>query len=105
MAEKGNGGTPLLDELEKGPWPSFVKQIKSVADKEPAAKDLLQLLERSYREKIGDWKHGGIGGVKGYGGGGIGESGTLQALGEDAVPLIEASDCTIVQSGHHFSSI
>ena len=22
--------TPLVDELEKGPWPSFVKEIKSV---------------------------------------------------------------------------
>ncbi len=72
MAKKGNGGTPLLDELEKGPWPSFVKQIKSVADKKPAAKDLLSLLERSYREKIGHWKHGGIVGVQGYGGGVIG---------------------------------
>ncbi len=72
MAEKGNGGTPLLDELEKGPWPSFVKQIKSLADKKPAAKDLLNLLERSYREKIGHWKHGGIVGVQGYGGGVIG---------------------------------
>jgi sulfite reductase alpha subunit len=72
MAEKGNGGTPLLDELEKGPWPSFVKQIKSVASKNPSAKDLLALLERSYREKIGHWKHGGIVGVQGYGGGVIG---------------------------------
>ncbi len=72
MAEKGNGGTPLLDELEKGPWPSFVKQIKSVATKNPRAKDLLALLERSYREKIGHWKHGGIVGVQGYGGGVIG---------------------------------
>ena len=72
MAEKGNGGTPLLDELEKGPWPSFVTQIKSLADKNPSAKDLLALLERSYREKIGHWKHGGIVGVQGYGGGVIG---------------------------------
>ena len=23
--------TPLLDELEKGPWPSFVTDIKSLA--------------------------------------------------------------------------
>jgi sulfite reductase alpha subunit len=72
MPEKGNGGTPLLDELEKGPWPSFVKQIKSLTTKSPKAKDLLHLLERSYREKIGHWKHGGIVGVQGYGGGVIG---------------------------------
>jgi len=72
MADNGNGSTPLLDELEKGPWPSFVTQIKSVADGNPMAKDLLGLLEQSYREKIGHWKHGGIVGVMGYGGGVIG---------------------------------
>jgi len=72
MAGSGNGGTPLLDDLEKGPWPSFVAQIKSAAEKNPMAKDLLHLLEQSYREKIGHWKHGGIVGVQGYGGGVIG---------------------------------
>ena len=72
MADNGNGKTPLLDELEKGPWPSFVTQIKSVADKSPSAKALLQLLERSYVERKGHWKHGGIVGVQGYGGGVIG---------------------------------
>jgi len=64
--------TPLLDELEKGPWPSFVKEIKKAAEKKPAAKDHLGLLELSYHEKIGHWKHGGIVGVRGYGGGVIG---------------------------------
>ncbi|MEM0353757.1 MAG: hypothetical protein QXM15_04545 [Archaeoglobaceae archaeon] len=24
--------TPLVDELEKGPWPSFVKEIKKTAE-------------------------------------------------------------------------
>ncbi len=70
----GNGkGTPLLDELEKGAWPSFVTQIKEMAEegKEECAQ-LLELLERSYEEKIGHWKHGGIVGVMGYGGGVIG---------------------------------
>ncbi len=69
---KGNGKTPKLDELEKGPWPSFVKEIKKEAEKSPMAKDLLGQLERSYEEKIGHWKHGGIVGVLGYGGGVIG---------------------------------
>ena len=64
--------TPLLDELEKGPWPSFVKDIKQAAEKKPMAQDLLGQLELSYKEKIGHWKHGGIVGVKGYGGGVIG---------------------------------
>ena len=33
--------TPMLDELEKGPWPSFVKEIKRAAKKNAGAKDLL----------------------------------------------------------------
>ena len=64
--------TPLLDELEKGPWPSFVTEIKIAAKRTESAKDLLGQLERSYRERIGHWKHGGIVGVLGYGGGVIG---------------------------------
>lgn len=67
-----NSETPLLDELESGPWPSFVKDMKQAAEKKPAARDLLRQLERSYKDKIGHWKHGGIVGVKGYGGGVIG---------------------------------
>ncbi len=63
--------TPLLDELEKGPWPSFVKELKKSSDN-PKANDLLGLLERSYKDKIGHWKHGGLVGVMGYGGGVIG---------------------------------
>jgi len=64
--------TPLLDDLEKGPWPSFVKDIKMAAEKKPETMDLLRQLELSYKEKIGHWKHGGIVGVRGYGGGVIG---------------------------------
>ncbi len=64
--------TPLLDELEKGPWPSFVKDIKMAAEKKPETMDLLRQLEKSYNDKIGHWKHGGIVGVMGYGGGVIG---------------------------------
>jgi sulfite reductase alpha subunit len=64
--------TPLLDELEKGRWPSFVTDIKQAAKKKASARDLLGQLEQSYRDKIGHWKHGGIVGVKGYGGGVIG---------------------------------
>ena len=64
--------TPMLDELEKGKWPSFVTEIKLAAKTNPMSRDLLGLLERSYHEKIGHWKHGGIVGVMGYGGGVIG---------------------------------
>jgi sulfite reductase alpha subunit len=72
MADSGGNGTPLLDQLESGPWPSFVTQIKEAAKDKDECKDLLALLERSYEEKIGHWKHGGIVGVMGYGGGVIG---------------------------------
>ncbi len=72
MADGNGKGTPLLDELEKGAWPSFVTQIKEMASEKESCKQLLQLLERSYEEKVGHWKHGGIVGVMGYGGGVIG---------------------------------
>lgn len=64
--------TPLLDELMKGPWPSFVKEFKGLFDKKPIVKAFLAQLERSYQDKISHWKHGGIVGVMGYGGGVIG---------------------------------
>ena len=67
-----NSETPLLDKLEEGKWPSFVKDMKQAAQKNPMAKDLLRQLELSYKDKIGHWKHGGIVGVKGYGSGVIG---------------------------------
>jgi sulfite reductase alpha subunit len=47
-------------------------QLCWAAEKSPMAQDLLGILELSYEEKICHWKHGGIVGVKGYGGGVIG---------------------------------
>lgn len=70
--EKKVAATPLLDELEKGDWPSFVTEIKKAAKTSTMAQALLEQLESSYVEKIGHWKHGGIVGVKGYGGGVVG---------------------------------
>ena len=64
--------TPLIDQLESGPWPSFVKDLKRAAAKKASAKDLLRQLDRSYKDKITHWKHGGIVGVLGYGSGIIG---------------------------------
>lgn len=65
--------TPMLDELEKGPWPSFVTDIKRMAEAgKDACADLLGQLELSFKDKEGHWKHGGIVGVLGYGGGVIG---------------------------------
>jgi dissimilatory sulfite reductase alpha subunit len=65
--------TPMLDELESGPWPSFVTGLKRLANDEskPQAdmmKDLLGQLEHSYETRKGFWK-GGTVGVYGYGGG------------------------------------
>jgi hypothetical protein len=54
--------TPLLDQLESGPWPSFITDLKRVAGRKKAAADLLGVLERS-KDKITHWKHGGIVGV------------------------------------------
>ncbi|MBI4710269.1 MAG: sulfite reductase, dissimilatory-type subunit alpha, partial [Nitrospirae bacterium] len=64
--------TPMLDELKKGPWPSFVKEIEKAAVKSETANDTLGQVEKSYRTRRGYWKHGGIVGVLGYGGGVIG---------------------------------
>ena len=69
--------TPLLDELEKGPWPSFVKEMKLAAATSEMANDELGQVEKSYRDKRGYWKHGGIVGVLGYGGGVIGRYSSL----------------------------
>ena len=64
--------TPNLDELENGPWPSFVTGLKRLAQDDhngaPMAKDVLATLETSYVTKKGYWK-GGTVGVVGYGGG------------------------------------
>jgi sulfite reductase alpha subunit len=76
MAESDNGNgkpkTELLDELEKGRWPSFVTEIKAASAGNESCNDLLGQLELSYEEKKGHWKHGGVVGVLGYGGGIIG---------------------------------
>ncbi len=72
MADSDGNGTPLLDELKKGPWPSFVSEIESMAAENKMCQGLLGQLEKSYRDKQGYWKHGGIVGVMGYGGGVIG---------------------------------
>ena len=77
--------TPLLDQLETGPWPSFVSDLKQEAASraknennvefqvpQDCVEDLLGVLELSYKHGVTHWKHGGIVGVFGYGGGVIG---------------------------------
>ncbi len=67
MAKKLHS-TPLLDELETGPWPSFVTGLKRLAKDNDMMVDLLGQLETSYKTKKGYWK-GGTVSVFGYGGG------------------------------------
>ena len=67
MAKKMHS-TPMLDELESGPWPSFVTGLKRLAKDNDMMVDLLGQLETSYRTKKGYWK-GGTVSVFGYGGG------------------------------------
>ncbi len=75
---------PDLEELEKGPWPSFVSDAKQGAlhrkkladdrmliDRD-VIEDMLGQLQISFDEGETHWKHGGIVGVFGYGGGVIG---------------------------------
>jgi len=67
MAKKPHQ-TPNLDQLESGPWPSFVTGLKRLAKDKDYAVDLLGHLEHSYQTRKGYWK-GGTVGVFGYGGG------------------------------------
>ncbi len=65
--------TPNLDQLEDGPWPSFVTGLKRLAsdDEKPYGammRDLMGQLEHSYATCLGYWK-GGTVSVYGYGGG------------------------------------
>jgi sulfite reductase alpha subunit len=77
--------TPLLDQLESGPWPSFVSDLKQEAEvraknekgveyqiPRDVCDDLLGVMELSFKQGRTHWKHGGIVGVFGYGGGVIG---------------------------------
>jgi sulfite reductase alpha subunit len=79
--------TPLLDQLESGPWPSFVTGLKRLANDDqhyaPMMNDLLGQLETSYETRKGYWK-GGTVGVRGYGGGIIPRFTELK--GEDGKP-------------------
>ncbi len=74
MAEIKKHDTPMCDDLKNGPWPSFVDDIEQYGEKhkKQACFDLLGQLELSYKHKETHWKHGGIVGVFGYGGGVIG---------------------------------
>ena len=62
--------TPMLDQLEDGPWPSFISGFKELAErtKKPMLRGVMDQLEQSYQTKMGYWE-GGTVTVKGYGAG------------------------------------
>ncbi|MEW6540315.1 MAG: dissimilatory-type sulfite reductase subunit alpha [Bacillota bacterium] len=83
---------PLLEKLESGPWPSFVADAKRYALRRrklgeegkllispDVVEDLLGQVELSFVHGETHWKHGGIVGVIGYGGGVIGRYSDLAA--------------------------
>jgi sulfite reductase alpha subunit len=97
--------TPMLDELEKGKWPSFVTGLKRLAEDNPMMVDLLGQLETSYETKFGYWK-GGTVGVVGYGAGIIPRFTELKENGKPKFPEAAEFHTLRVQppAGMHYSS-
>ena len=60
--------TPMLDELESGPWPSFISDLKEYSKKRPVVAQLLNQLNDSYETRWNYWL-GKIINPPGYGGG------------------------------------
>jgi dissimilatory sulfite reductase alpha subunit len=106
MATRTPHDTPLLDQLESGPWPSFVTGLKRLARDNDMMVDLLGQLETSYETRKGFWK-GGTVGVFGYGGGIIPRFTELKD--ENGKPLFpEAAEFHTLRvqppAGMHYSS-
>ena len=74
--------TPLLDELEKGRWPSYVKELK-----ESGYEGLVKLYEKAYEDRKTHWIHGGIVAVPGYDSGVIGRLSDVHELIKDSHTL------------------
>ncbi|MEK6536628.1 MAG: dissimilatory-type sulfite reductase subunit alpha, partial [Actinomycetota bacterium] len=98
--------TPILDQLESGPWPSFVTGLKRLRDSggkqyAPMMNDLLGQLEQSYTNRAGYWK-GGTVSVFGYGGGIIPRFSEVA----DKFPASKEFHTLRVQppAGYHYSS-
>jgi len=98
--------TPMLDQLESGPWPSFVTGLKRLAKDNDMMVDLIGQLETSYETRKGFWK-GGTVGVFGYGGGIIPRFTELKdASGKPLFPEASEFHTLRVQppAGMHYSS-
>jgi len=107
MSNEKKHATPMLDELENGPWPSFVSGIKNLRDGHPSgrvngmANDLLGQLEHSYETRKGYWK-GGTVSVYGYGGG------IIPRFSEVGQQFPESKEFHTLRvqppAGHHYST-
>jgi sulfite reductase alpha subunit len=107
MSDEKKHATPMLDELENGPWPSFVSGIKNLRDAHPSgrvsdmANDLLGQLEHSYETRKGYWK-GGTVSVYGYGGG------IIPRFSEVGQQFPESKEFHTLRvqppAGHHYST-
>ncbi len=101
--------TPMLDQLESGPWPSFVTGLKRLAYEGKHANmmvDLLGQLEHSYKTRLGYWK-GGTVSVYGYGGGIIPRF--TELMSDDGKPMFpESKEFHTVRvqppAGNHYST-
>lgn len=99
--------TPMLDELENGPWPSFISGIKRLRDDHPdgringVANSLLGQLEHSYETRKGYWK-GGTVSVYGYG------AGIIPRFSEVAEAFPESKEFHTLRvqppSGNHYTT-
>ena len=95
--------TPMLDELEHGPWPSFITGIKKLANRthNTMVRGALDQLEYSYKTRLGYWK-GGVVGVTGYG------SGIIARFSMIADQIPEATEFHTVRvqppPGFHYSA-
>ena len=107
MSDEKKHATPMLDELENGPWPSFVSGIKNLRDGHPSdrvsdmANDLLGQLEHPYETRKGYWK-GGTVSVYGYGGG------IIPRFSEVGQQFPESKEFHTLRvqppAGHHYST-
>ena len=98
--------TPMLDQLESGPWPSFVTGLKRLAHDNNMMVDLLGQLEHSYTTRKGYWK-GGTVSVFGYGGGIIPRF--TELMGKDGKPMFpEAKEFHTLRvqppAGNHYTT-
>ncbi|MBF0368134.1 MAG: dissimilatory-type sulfite reductase subunit alpha [Magnetococcales bacterium] len=100
-AQKQPLNTPMLNELESGPWPSFVTDLKNWSETRPQVGQLLNQLEESYQNRWNYWQ-GTILNVPGYGGGVIAR---LSEKADKYPDIAQFHTIRIIEpSGWHYST-